>query len=74
MNKIVNENYPMSLLPADLREGLDSPVVTVTIEETEKAPKERPTLDEIFARRRPPFRSKEEIDSDLRRDRDQWDD
>jgi hypothetical protein len=32
------------------------------------------TLEEIFALRRPPFRTVEEIDSDLRRQRDEWDD
>ncbi|HEY0331068.1 MAG TPA: hypothetical protein VGC77_18460 [Rhodopseudomonas sp.] len=74
MNRIVKENYPVSALPADLREGLDAPVVTVTIEETERPPEKVMTLDEIFALRRPPFRSKEEIDADLRRDRDQWND
>ncbi|RJF75155.1 hypothetical protein [Rhodopseudomonas palustris] len=72
MNKIVRENYPVSALPADLREGLAGPVVTVTIEEGEQPPKQRPTLDEIFARRQPPFRSKEEIDAEWRRQRDEW--
>jgi len=32
------------------------------------------TLEEIFALRQPPFRSAEEIDEELRRDRDSWDD
>jgi hypothetical protein len=30
------------------------------------------TLEEIFALRRPPFRTAEEIDEDLRRQRDEW--
>ena len=46
--------------------------VVLTVEET---PAENVmTLDEIFALRRPPFRTKEQIDADLRRDRDEWDD
>ncbi|WP_296517384.1 hypothetical protein [Rhodopseudomonas sp.] len=72
MNRIVKENYPVSSLPEDLREGLEASVVTVTIEEVEGAPKARPTLEEIFAMRRPPFRTKEEIDAEWRRQRDEW--
>ncbi len=71
MNRIVKENYPVSKLPEDLREGLGSSVVTVTIDER-AVPKTRPTIAEIFARRRPPFKSKEEIDADWRRQRDEW--
>jgi hypothetical protein len=64
--------------------------VTVTVEtassvtaETEEATQlsdwfRRPdhvlSLEEIFALRRPPFRSGEEIDAELRRLRDEWDD
>jgi hypothetical protein len=73
MNRIVKENYPVSKLPEDLREGLEpSSVVTVTVEESEGAPRKRPTLEEIFAMRRPPFRTKEEIDVEWRRQRDEW--
>jgi|UniRef100_Q07K42 hypothetical protein len=72
MNRIVKENYPVSKLPEDLREGLEGTVVTVTIDEVERAPERRPTLEEIFAMRRPPFRSKEEIDAEWRRQRDEW--
>jgi hypothetical protein len=32
------------------------------------------TLEEIIASRRPPYRSKEEIDAEIRRQRDEWDD
>ncbi|HEX5232132.1 MAG TPA: hypothetical protein VFW56_07840 [Bradyrhizobium sp.] len=75
MNRIVRENYPASKLPDDLRAGVDpSSTVTVTIVEEEKRPEKVMTLDEIFAMRRPPFRSAEEIDADLRRQRDEWDD
>ncbi len=75
MNRIVLENYPASKLPDDLRAGVDpSSTVTVTIVEEEKRPKKAMTLEEIFALRSPPFRTAEEIDEDLRRQRDEWDD
>jgi hypothetical protein len=75
MNRIIRENYPASKLPEDLRAGVDpSSTVTVTIVEEEKRPEKVMTLDEIFALRRPPFRTAEEIDEDLRRQRDEWDD
>ena len=75
MNRIVRENYPASKLPDDLRVGVDPlSTVTVTIVEEEKRPETVMTLEEIFALRRPPFRSAEEIDEDLRRQRDGWDD
>ncbi len=75
MNKIVRENYPASKLPEDLREGIDpGSRVTVTVMENDKPPHEVMTLEEIFASRRPPFRSAEEIVADIRRLRDEWDD
>jgi hypothetical protein len=75
MNKIVRENYPASKLPDDLRIGVDPQArVTVTITLDEERPGRAPTLDEIWAMRRPPYRTKEEIDADLRRQRDEWDD
>ena len=75
MNRIVREHYPASKLPEDLRAGVDpSSTVTVTIVQEEKRPEKVMTLDEIFALRRPPFRTAEEIDEDLRRQRDEWDD
>lgn len=74
MNRIVKNNYPVSKLPEDLRAGLEpSSVVTVTIDEPQR-PKDVMTLEQIFARRKPPFRSKEDIDADIRRQRDEWDD
>jgi hypothetical protein len=62
MNKIVR-NYPASNLPADLREGVDPNArVTVTVEVSEDTPPHRPmTLDEIFAARRPPFRTRKKL-------------
>jgi hypothetical protein len=75
MNKIVR-NYPASKLPADLREGVDpNAMVTVTVELAEEVPPHKPmTLDEIFAVRRPPYRTAQEIVADIRKLRDQWDD
>ena len=74
MNKVVRENYPASRLPDDLREGIDhASTVTVTVTQEDR-PEHVLTLDEIFAMRRPPYRSKEEIDADIRRQRDEWDD
>jgi hypothetical protein len=75
MNRIIREHYPASKLPEDLRAGVDpSSTVTVTIVQEETRPERVMTLDEIFALRRPPFRTAEEIDEDLRRQRDEWDD
>ena len=75
MNRIIREHYPASKVPEDLRGGVyPSSTVTVTIVEEEKRPEKAMTLEEIFALRRPPFRTAEEIDEDLRRQRDEWDD
>jgi hypothetical protein len=76
MNRIVREHYPASKLPEDLRGSVD-PAATVTVtvvEEEAKSPKEVMSLEEIWALRAPPFRTAQEIDDDLRRDRDEWDD
>lgn len=75
MNKIIRkQEYPASKLPEDLREGLDlNATVSVTVEELNR-PKRIMSLEEIFALRRPPFRTAEEIDADIRRQRDEWDD
>lgn len=80
MNRIVKEHYPAAKLPEDLREGLDPDgKVTVTvIEEVPVGPeaeeREPMTLEEIFAYRFIAPRSTEEIDRDIRRMRDEWDD
>jgi hypothetical protein len=74
MNKIVREHYPAAKLPDDLREGIDpSREVTVTVV-VEGPPARRVSLQDIFARRRPPFRTPEEIDADIRALRDEWED
>jgi hypothetical protein len=77
MNKIIRENYPASKLPEDLRQGVDpNSTVTATVTTTEelKRPEHVMSLEEIFALRRPPFKSAEEIDAEIRRQRDEWDD
>lgn len=76
MNRIIREHYPASKLPDDLREGVDpeaNVTVTITVEDL-KPPERVMTLEEIFAARRPPFRTAEEIVADIRRQRDEWDD
>ncbi len=76
MNKITREHYPASKLPEDLREGVDpdsTVTVTVTVEGL-KRPEHVMSLEEIFAARRPPYRSSEEIVASIRQLRDEWDD
>lgn len=74
MNKIVREHYPAAQLPADLRPSDDPHArVTVTIEEEQK-PERVMTLDEIFSQKGFRRRTKEEIDADIRRQRDEWND
>jgi hypothetical protein len=75
MNRIIREHYPASKLPEDLRDGVDpSSTVTVTIVEEEKRPEKIMSLEEIFSLRGFRRRSAAEIDEDLRRQRDEWDD
>jgi hypothetical protein len=75
MNRIVLHHFPASKLPDEMRGKVDpSATVTVTVEEEEKRPEKVMTLEEIWALRAPPFRTAEEIDEQLRRDRDEWDD
>jgi hypothetical protein len=73
MNKIIREHYPASKLPEDLRPSNNPDVsVTVTIEE-EQRPEEVMTLEEIFSLTGFRRRSAKEIDTDLRKQRDEWD-
>ena len=75
MNRITREHYPASKLPEDLRTGVDpTSTVTVTIVEEERRPEEVMSLDEIFSLKGFRRRSAAEIDDDLRRQRDEWDD
>ncbi|PNG27925.1 hypothetical protein [Methylocella silvestris] len=74
MNRIVKEHYPAENLPEDLRADLTpGSQVTVTVVEEDAPPEKVMSLAELFALRHPPFRSGEEIDADLRRQRDEWD-
>jgi hypothetical protein len=74
MNKIVREHYLASKLPEDLRPSDDPDArVTVTIEE-EQRPEKVMTLEEIFSLTGFRRRTAEEIDADLRRMREEWDD
>jgi hypothetical protein len=72
VNRIVRRHYPTAKLPDDLRDGLDiARKATVTIELEESEGRERPmTIEDIFAARQPPFRTRQEIDDDLRMDRE----
>jgi hypothetical protein len=75
MNKIIREHYPASKLPNDLREGIDpASNVTVTIVAEENTPRRVPTLEEIWAMRRPPYRTVEDIDAQIREGRKDRDD
>jgi hypothetical protein len=73
MKIITRANYPVSNLPDDLREGLQGvATVTVTVTLEEPRPEHILSLEEIFAMRRPPFRTKKQIDAEIRRQRDEW--
>jgi hypothetical protein len=74
MNKIIREHYPAAQLPEDLRPSDDPNArVTVIIQE-EQRPKRVMTLDEIFSQKGFRRRTKEEIEAEIRRQRDEWDD
>jgi hypothetical protein len=71
MNRIVRQNYPASRLPEELREGLSpGDKVTVTVELADASSRPPMTLEEILAARRPPYRTAEEIDADIRAGRE----
>lgn len=90
MNKIVRENYPVGDLPDDLKKGFaENSTVRVTIEsrpetasgldldatvDALRPPARVMSLEELFALRKPPFRTTDEIVDDVRRQRDEWDD
>jgi hypothetical protein len=75
MNKtIVREHYPAAQLPEDLRPPDDPHAqVTVTVEVERPQPEHIMSLDEIWMLRRPPFRTKNNIDAEIRQQRDGWD-
>ncbi|ARN81643.1 hypothetical protein [Methylocystis bryophila] len=74
MNKIVRAHFPVEKLPQELRVGLDlTRKATITVELEENGSSDSPmSFLDIFAAREPPFRKKEEIDDDLRADREEW--
>lgn len=75
MNRIVRENYPVADLPEDLREGfalIDE--VRIIVEPALPKPEKVLTIDELWALRRPPYKTPEEIVDEVRRMRDEWDD
>ncbi|MEY3553682.1 MAG: hypothetical protein RL735_2030 [Pseudomonadota bacterium] len=74
MNRIVRQHYPVEKLPPELREGLDASAQVTIIVEAEPDPDEASpiSLEQIFAMREPPFLTKEEIDRDLKKQRDEW--
>jgi hypothetical protein len=75
MNRIVVQHYPVAKLPEELRKGIDpARKATVTVTEEEGSSCETISLEEIFAARKPPYISPAEIDEDIRRLRDDWDD
>jgi hypothetical protein len=75
MNRIVLHHFPASKLPDEMRGNVDpSSTVTVTVEEEEKRPEKIMSLEEIFSLKGFRRRSAAEIDEELRRQRDEWDD
>jgi hypothetical protein len=75
MKIIARERYPSERLPEDLHEGLPpGSQVAITVLAGEERPEKVLTLEEIFALRQSLFRSAKEIDSELCRQRDEWDD
>jgi hypothetical protein len=73
MNKYVR-NYPASKLPPDLRPSEDIGARVTVIVEEERRPEKVMSLDEIFSLTGFRRRSAEEINADIRRQRDEWDD
>lgn len=72
MNRIVRESYPVEKLPEDLRpESARVREVRVTVEEVEGSDKPL-TVQEIFALRGPPFRTRAEIDAEVDSLRSEW--
>jgi hypothetical protein len=74
VNKIIREHYPAAQLPEELRPSSDPNAWVKVIIEEEVRPKKSMTLDEIFSQKGFRRRTKEEIDAEIRRQRDEWDD
>lgn len=76
MNEIIRHHFPASRLPDELRGDLqpdDQVTVVVTKEDRPSTEQRIAALDAILAQRRPPYRSAEDIDAEIRRERDAWD-
>ena len=75
MNRIVRENYPVADLPDDLREGFAPDAVVRVMVEPVLPPADRVlSIEELFAMRRPPYETTEQITDEVRHMRDEWDD
>lgn len=75
MNRIVREHYPVADLPEDLREGFDfGSNVRVSIEQELPSPDHVLSIDELFALRRPPYKTTQEIVDEVRQMREEFDD
>ena len=88
MNRIVRDRYPVADLPDDLKTlvgGEQYVRLVMGPVEPEEAmalnrdsdlvpPSHVMSLEELFALRRPPYRTTEEIVADIRWQRDEWDD
>ena len=71
MTRIVRENYPVADLPENLREGFGADVkVRVVLELEPPFPDRVLSLEELFAMRRPPYKTSEQIVDEVRRMRD----
>jgi hypothetical protein len=73
VNRIVREHYPAAQLPEDLRPTDDPNARVTVIVEDEARPSHVLSLEEIFSQTGFRRRTKEEIDADIRRERDEWD-
>lgn len=75
MNKIVRDHYPVSSLPADLREGLDPKnSVRIVIEETAPLSAQTHLLLELLDRARRCEPIGDDPVARIRKLRDEWDD
>lgn len=73
MHRIVKEQYRAADLPDDLKQGLPATaMVRVVIEPLEPEAERVLSVDELFALRRPPYASSEDIVAEVRRQRDEW--
>ena len=72
MNKIVRENYPVSKLPDDLREGIDPRARVRVVVEADEGTKAPLPLNNLIGAGRGLYQSPEEALQAIRRLRDEW--